>query len=318
MSMPRFRSEFDIRSSAPALYYGDEVLFAGSCFSEHIAQKMDKTGWTVLSNPNGIMYHPLALSRVIRRWMSGRPYDHGDVIETPRGFASFDHHGVFASSPEDEFLRMANESMERARGFLSRASLLVLTWGSAYGYRTTGENGPVANCHRLPGGMFDKTYTEPDEIIKDAHGLVEELKRFNPGLQIEITVSPVRHLRDGVVENLRSKSALIVAAHAMASGSEDVHYFPSYELIAEDLKDYRWYESDLMHPTRAAIDYVWVRYRMARFEGRTHEVSQKVEALARFFDHRGGESDATHRLKAEEVRAQIAQLLEPWKSRGGA
>jgi hypothetical protein len=254
-----FRLEFTPRPFEQKISLHDRILLAGSCFTEQIGSKLALHKFNVLENPNGILFNPLSLSRSITGYITNKHYTVDDLFLSNEIWGSWDHHTRFSSVDQDRVLDKINASQQQAHEFLRQADWLMLTLGSAFAYELS--NGEiVANCHKVPADKFNKRLLPVPEIMAAMDELIHRLRQFNPSLQVIFTISPVRHLRDGFVENNRSKANLIQSVHQLVEKFDRLYYFPAYELIIDDLRDYRFYAEDMVHPNYAATNYVWEKF----------------------------------------------------------
>lgn len=311
--METFRSVFDIKTQAKPISYADSIMAIGSCFSVEMGSKMALTGFDIDVNPFGITFHPCAINRSLMRILENRPYSESELIEVYNGFASWDHHGSFNSLEKERVLSDINGRLNRAFDQISKANLIILTWGSAWGYWLRETNRLVNNCHKQSSGLFEKRLMPIIPLVEETIETIFAIRKANPTVEIEISVSPVRHLRDGMPENNLSKSHLIAAAHAVCHELQGVSYFPSYELVIDDLRDYRFFKQDKMHPTEEAVQYVWNRYQSARMEPLTLEANRKIEKIASIFMHRPG-NKMLHDQQVAAAGQSINQILATFKN----
>jgi len=263
------------------------VFMIGSCFSEHIGLKLKERKFNIALNPFGILYHPLAISTSLSRLINNKPFVLSNLQFEADRHVSFYHHGKFNHRDPQIMLANVNDAFKKGREQLVNADYLFITWGTAYGYTHPSHfNRVVANCHKIPGQNFTKTLSQPEEIIKTYTHLFRDLKSLNPGLKIVLSISPVIHLKNGLVNNNLSKSTLLLAAHSLQSENAQCSYFPAYELIHDDLRDYRFYASDMVHPSEQAIDYVWDFFKNTYWNKSTFDVNKKVEAVLKAVNHR--------------------------------
>jgi len=267
-----FMVNIDLKKLPRLINYHDKILLIGSCFTEHIGTALLDSKFSLLQNPNGILFDPASVCRSLTSYIENRQYRESDLFQLNDVWHSWQHHSRFSNINLQDAIRNINDSQQKAHHFLKEATWLVVTLGSSFSYRLTnvanaskttslqGERGGVANCHRAPAQWFDKHLLEINETIPMLEDCFENLMKFNPGLNMILTVSPVRHIRDGVVENNRSKARLIEAVHHMVKRFERVHYFPAYELVIDVLRDYRFYDIDLAHPNYMATDYVLEKF----------------------------------------------------------
>lgn len=268
-----FMTSINIKRLPDPIRYQDKILLIGSCFTEHIGNSLSELKFSVLQNPNGILFDPFSVCNSLLSYIENKQYSIGDLFQLNEVWNSWHHHSRFSNIKEQDVLNTINQSQQQAHEFLKRADWIIITLGSSFSYRLTAETDlsaqtrndksgtPVANCHRAPGQWFDKHLMEISETIGLLDNCYHRLLQFNPDLRIIFTVSPVRHLRDGVVENNRSKARLIEAVHHMVNKFERLFYFPAYELVIDVLRDYRFYDVDLAHPNYAATTFVLEKFK---------------------------------------------------------
>ncbi|TCJ19220.1 GSCFA domain-containing protein [Flaviaesturariibacter flavus] len=248
------------------LHPGASILSIGSCFTEHIGTALQELKFRVLQNPSGILFDPVSVCRSLQSYLQPQPYSEADVFYLNEAWHSWNHHGRFSGTDRDAVIGSLNAAQAEAHEFLKSAGWLIITLGSSFSYRLADEDtrpaqplaagGGVANCHRAPAGWFRKHLLTIDETVSALDNTLHMLFRFNPALRIIFTISPVRHIRDGVVENNRSKARLLEAVHHLVGKFDKLYYFPSYELVVDILRDYRFYAEDLVHPNYLATGFV--------------------------------------------------------------
>lgn len=284
----------DIRKMPDPITYRDKILLTGSCFTEHIGNALDKLKFSVLQNPNGILFGPDSVCKSLLSYVSNRQYTTSDLFQLNEIWNSWQHHSRFSHIGAGEAVNGINRSQEAAHQFLAKADWLIITLGSSFSYRLTAEadlatesisNG-VANCHRAPAAWFTKDMLEADEIKKMLEDCLRQLKAFNPRLRFIFTVSPVRHIRDGVVENNRSKARLIEAVHYICQKFESAYYFPAYELVIDVLRDYRFYDIDLVHPNYPATEFVLEKFAENCIDDASRLLMQEVRRINIARNHR--------------------------------
>lgn len=260
----------------------NSVLLIGSCFSEHIGRKMQRVGFDVLSNPYGTIFHPIPLGNCLERisHSSERFLQQDDV------WLSYDAaSGVYALSENDLRNRLLELDLQ-LKQFLSVTKIVIITFGSAHGYRLKRDELIVANCHRQPSSLFVKELTDVAEMAEKWKAVLDVLKRNYPELTVLVTVSPVRYSRDGWIKNNRSKSRLLQLAEYLEETMEYVHYFPAYELVNDILRDYRYFEADGVHPNEQAVNAVWELFSDWFFSPDTKRIIQEAEEIRRMEEHR--------------------------------
>jgi hypothetical protein len=271
------------------IQYGEKIFLTGSCFTEHIGNRLSESKFNTLLNSNGILFDPHSVASSLVSYIQPRIYTEADLFHLNELWQSWQHHGIFSALNPGDCLHKINHSQQRAHEFLGSAKWLIITLGSAFSYRLTeqvpvsqrsGGTREVANCHRAPASWFEKHLMTIDEIKTELDNCLHQLLNFNPGLRVLFTISPVRHIRDGVIENNRSKARLIEAVHYMVRKFEGVFYFPAYELVIDVLRDYRFYDADLVHPNYAATGFVMEKFMLHCVSGQARSLSEEIRKLA--------------------------------------
>ncbi len=253
-----FHLEFTPRPFDNRINHNQKLLLIGSCFTEQIGNKLAQHKFSVLDNPNGILFNPISIAGSISSYIENKQYCDADLFYQNECWNSWKHHSRFSHPDKDACLQMINESQSIAHHFIKKADWLLITLGSAFVYELD-DKSVVANCHKVPTDKFNKRLLSIDEVSTALQNMQEQVLQFNPGVKMIYTISPVRHLRDGFVENNRSKATLIHAVHQLMQDNNSF-YFPAYELIIDDLRDYRFYAEDMVHPNYAATNYVWEKF----------------------------------------------------------
>jgi hypothetical protein len=311
----QFQLPIDIKPFPEMISYRDKILLTGSCFTEHIGNSLKEVKFQVLQNPHGILFGPDAVCRSLSDCMDNRVYTEKDLFFLDELWHSWDHHSRFSGLDKTECLRKINGSIDQSHRFIREAGWVIITLGSAFSYRLTdqftddpGSKGRgVANCHRAPAGWFKKKLLSIPEIEAMLEDCLGRLIRFNKRLKFIFTISPVRHVRDGVVENNRSKARLIEAVHEVTSNKDHCFYFPAYELVIDVLRDYRFYDIDLVHPNYAATEFVMEKFMEAGIREDTRAIMQAVRQLVTARKHRAFQPETkAHR---EFLAAQYQKAL---------
>lgn len=279
----RFRTEIDIHASDFAIDYTRCGFIAGSCFSEHIYNKLLHMKFPVTANPTGILFNPLSTAGMLHRLLQRRLYTEGELNNSDGVWFSYDHHGSFSRSTPHEALSAINRAMGRGVEALAVADYLILTWGTAWIYRLAENGRVVANCHRQPAYCFVRKRLSAADIVNEYSALFEGPLA---GKQVLLTVSPVRHLTDGFAENSLSKAVLRTAAAELTEKFSNVFYFPSFEIMNDDLRDYRFYAEDMVHPSPQAVDYIWDKFAAFSMIKSTLELLPELEKLDAAVSHR--------------------------------
>lgn len=279
----KFRTEIVPRSDW-AISHHDQLFFIGSCFAEEISERLRRVGFDIEVNPFGILFNPISIAAGLHRIIETRYYQEREIMEFRGLYHTWDHHGSFKSWDKDQLLFEVNQSLDRAFHKLKNADYLVVTLGSAWVYALA-NNQVVANCHKYPSQTFQKRLLSIDEIRPKWEGLLANLAAINPKIKVLFTISPVRYLKDGFLENQMSKSTLFLALNALMT-SPHISYFPAYEIMQDDLRDYRWYDKDLVHPSAIAIDYIFEKFTSTFFNEDTIKIIDRMNQLNNLQAHR--------------------------------
>lgn len=262
------------------------MLALGSCFAEHIGTRLLNRKFDLFLNPTGIIYNPVSVLQTLELLQRGDQIRSSDLFQYQELWHHFNFHGRYAHPDPEKALELMNTSISEVHKIWPQLDRLIITWGTAYAYRHLEQDRIVANCHKLPGKNFERFRLSLDQFLPDYVNILQQWKLQQPDLQVLISVSPVRHLRDGLVANQRSKAVLLLAAEQLCRELDFVHYFPAYELVLDDLRDYRFYDRDLAHPNETAVDYVWEYFQRSCLDDATRQIAQRVEPIMRAARHR--------------------------------
>jgi len=284
MSSLKLKLSLAAKPSQCKIGYQDSMLLIGSCFSENIGAKLKSHQFRLLENPHGILFNPISVIQSIQDYITAKMYTPQDLFLYQDVWHSWNHHSRFSGITPQESLQKINESIQHAHLFLKNAQHIVITLGSAWLYQINqeaplGKGQVVANNHKAPALWFQKELMQPEALKKELQHLIHQLQAFNPSINIIFTISPVRHLREGLVENNKSKAVLIYAVHEVVASEKQVAYFPAYEFVIDDLRDYRFYAEDLVHPNHAASQYVWEKWVETYMSEETQLVMKQVAEL---------------------------------------
>jgi len=307
----QFRTEIYPSNCNLSLSHKDRIVFFGSCFTENISNKFLRYRFPTTMNSHGIIFNPQSIATALNDCIDKRRYKESDLVMHSGKYCSVNHHGKFNNAVCADILVSINDNIECTHSELKQASVLFITFGSAYAYTDRESNEVVANCHKIPQTQFSKILLDHQSIEKTINNVFIRLINLNPTIQIVLTVSPVRHWKDGVQENQLSKSHLIVACHNLASIFSNTVYFPSYELVMDDLRDYRFYEKDMLHPNSIAVDYIWGKLKHWCINTETLRLMEKMEPLIMLGEHRSISSidEADHKIKILENESKILDLI---------
>src|SRR5689334_5100396 len=322
-----FMLDIDLNKPTRQINYKDKILLIGSCFTEHIGNSLAELKFPVLQNPNGILFDPFSVSQSLTSYIKNTPYNATNLFQLNEVWHSWKHHSRFSNIDPGEAVKTINDSQEKAHQFLENADWIIITLGSSFSYRLTNLAEPakisrdlkgvgVANCHRAPAQWFNKHLMTIAETIASLEEALQQLFQFNANVNIIFTVSPVRHIRDGVVENNRSKARLIEAVHYLVNKYEKLYYFPAYELVIDVLRDYRFYDVDLVHPNYMATEFVLEKFAEGFIDEPTVKLMQEVKSIVIARKHKAFQPDTmahkqflkTHFEKAKALNEKYSFL----------
>jgi GSCFA family len=290
----QFQLPIQITAPEKQISYHDKILLIGSCFTEHIGNALDELKFRVLQNPHGILFDPISVCKSLDSYIENKKYVENDLFQLNEVWNSWQHHSRFSNINKEECLRVINHSQQQAHDFLKQTDWLVITLGSSFSYRLKADSSQipppigggrgggmagVANCHRAPAQWFDKHLLTIDETAGELKDCIDRLLEFNKHLKIIFTISPVRHIRDGVVENNRSKARLIEAVHQTIAEYKQLYYFPAYELVIDVLRDYRFYDIDLAHPNYMATEFVMEKFKTGFIDESSQKLMEEIRKI---------------------------------------
>ena len=306
--MNNFRTVFSIPKTK-TFGYDDSFMLCGSCFVESIGKKLENACFNVLTNPFGILFNPYSLAKSIENIIDSKLFTAEELICHHDLYHSFSHHSCFSHHDQSICIEQINRSTTHAHQFLKNSTLLIITLGTAwvYYYRPSGKI--VSSCHKIPQQEFDKELLPVSQITKLLSATMKQLFEFNQNIHIILTISPVRHIKDGFVENQQSKASLILSVKQLIEQFKNCSYFPAYELFMDDLRDYRFYSFDMLHPSETAIQYVWGRFFETFFNQETQNILDEAEKLHAASQHRPFHATSDEYQKFRRLHQEKAQQL---------
>ncbi len=287
MTNSKFQTVVDIPKFSWETGYSKKNIFMGSCFAENVGNKMAALKYNVDINPFGILYNPVSVANGIMILLNQKEFVKSDLIQHNGLWHSFFHHGKFSFSEKGKTLEAINSRIKTSSDYLINANFLFITFGTAwvYKYKTTGET--VSNCHKIPAQQFERVRLSVNKIVDEYQKLLTEMEKKNPGLKVIFTVSPIRHWKDGAIENQRSKSTLLLAIDKIINKNKNsCAYFPSFEIVMDELRDYRFYAADMIHISEVAIQHIWGKFEAALISGEDQNISKKVAKIIAAANHR--------------------------------
>ncbi|WES97580.1 GSCFA domain-containing protein [Chryseobacterium arthrosphaerae] len=304
----KFRTEVDIPASEKKIEIEDKIFSIGSCFASEMTDLLENGQLQTLSNPFGTIFNPFSINNAVQRLHDSAFYQEEELITYNEEYISLDHHTGFDTRYIHQTLDKINKSIEEGNAFLQEADWIIITYGSSFIYEFLPKKKLVANCHKIPQKFFEKRLLSHQELTGSIYNTILELKDIcKEGVQILFTVSPVRHTKDGMIENQLSKSKLITAIHESISMFEDCHYLPVYEILMDDLRDYRFYKEDMIHPSTQAVNYIFDKFGNAYFSGETQNFIKENFKIIKALEHKTSDKKDP---KFIEFREKLDQRIE--------
>ena len=311
----QFTTPTDIQPLSRRIGHDARLLVMGSCFAEHMGTRLQQMKWRAVVNPFGVLYNPLSIAEALGRLIDAHRYGEDELMEFPDGgWNTWLHHSRYSYPDRRETLDAINNCMEAAAEMLAQADWLVLTLGTAWVYRLKEDGRVVGNCHKVPEREFVRQRLSVDEIVETFVALLDRLWSVNPGARVLLTVSPVRHLKDGLHGNQLSKATLLLAVDELCRRMpERCVYFPAYEVLMDELRDYRFYAEDMAHPSKQAVDYVWERFVEHCTDEAAHAFMSEWSKVCRALEHRPFKPDSEqYRAFVRQNMLNIAELKEKY------
>lgn len=299
-----FQLDISIPALEPRIPHQAKIMLVGSCFTEHMSRFLDRAKFRVMQNSHGIVFNPVSVCRALHDVAINRQYTAGDLFQLNEYWHSWYHHSDFSSLEQEDTLQRVNTSIRTHHAFLQHADCVFITLGSAFAYRLNELDILVSNNHRAPAAWFNKELLGIDTIVSELKQCMAAMREVNPGLRFLFTVSPVRHVRDGVIENNRSKARLLEAVHAL----ENVYYFPAYELVVDILRDYRFYDLDMVHPNYQATAFVWEKFLAHCIDPACFPLIRQLDQLYKARHHRpkSTQSQAHKKFLHEQLELSLS------------
>ena len=302
------QTEIKIQPLEQTIAYGDGLLFLGSCFADEVGGICRGLGFDAMVNPFGVLYNPASIAQSVERLHSGKPFSHEDVIAVGEGqYCTFSHNTAFWNNSEVALLEHVNQSLADAHTHFLDSKWVVISLGTSWVFQDKETQKVVSNCHKLPAARFERLFLSMEQSVQ----FLSEMVRQHPEKQFIFTVSPLRHLKDGLHENQLSKAALLLAVDQVCKQIENVHYYPAYEILLDELRDYRFYKEDMVHPTEQAVRYIWERFIDFAINPSEKPAMKTAKELRQMFHHRSQfpESEAYKKfeLQKEKKANQLRQ-----------
>ncbi len=304
----KFRTILDSPPSATKITYDSSICMLGSCFSDSIGGKLLRSKLNVLKNPFGTLYHPSAIKKNL---LDNDILSDQGIVKVDNRYVHYDAHSDIHATSEDKLIQLLEEQRKKTKEYISGCDFVFITLGTAWHFYHNGLDRIVSNCHKQPSQLFDRRLSSVTEVIDDLEALVGHIKEENAYANVILTVSPVRHIRDGLIENNRSKGHLLAAVHEISNLHDHVQYFPSYELVIDDLRDYRFFKNDMIHPSEQAIDYVFDYLKQTFMDEQTIDIMAKVQKIVKSVEHKPIDPDSSqHQSFLVNLKSSIEALTK--------
>ncbi|QLC67984.1 GSCFA domain-containing protein [Flavobacterium sp. LPB0248] len=313
----QFRTQIPISKSKNPINYDSKILSIGSCFAENISEKFDYFKFQNETNPFGIIFNPVSIESLFRRVCQQKLFEEKDVFFYNERWHSFEVHSDLSNSDRQELLETLNKAITETYKQLTEATHIIITFGTSWIYRNLEKDEIVANCHKVPQKQFSKELLSVEVIQKSIQNTIDVIQTLNPNINFTFTISPVRHIKDGFVENQLSKSHLFTALHQVLKTHNSklitYNYFPSYEIMMDELRDYRFYGEDMLHPNQIAIDYIWKLFSENYFSEESASVMKEVDEIQKSLRHRSfNPQSEQHQKFLANLQIKMKNVEKKW------
>jgi len=293
----KFRTEIEVKKVLDPIDHDNKILTIGSCFAENIAEYFSASRFDILGNPFGVLYNPTSIYNSLKFAVDEEEFSESDLIKNQSEWHSFYHHSDFSNHDKTLVLSNINTSIKSTHSFLRDADIIILTFGTSYVYKHLERGIVVSNCHKIPQKDFTHFRLSFNDTVDSIRDTLNLLKEINPNVKFILTVSPVRHLKDGANNNQLSKSNLLLAINEIVNTESNASYFPAYEIVMDDLRDYRFYNSDLVHPNKIATDYIWEKFTASFCSDKCLQTMKEVSKIVSAKNHRVRNSNSDEHQK---------------------
>ncbi|MBT0606680.1 GSCFA domain-containing protein [Aequorivita echinoideorum] len=310
----KLQTEIPLKPEEDHIDYSSKIVLLGSCFSENIGAKFDWFKFQNLQNPFGIIFNPVSIENLIARAIANENFSEKDIFEHNGIWKCFETHSELASLDKAEFLQKLNNALLELRNWLYSATHIIFTFGTSWVYREIKENEIVANCHKLPQKNFKKELLSIEAISKSLQTIFDKISAINPKATIINTVSPVRHIKDGFVENSLSKAHLLSAlhetTHQLSTKNHQLKYFPSYEIMMDELRDYRFYSEDMLHPNKTAVEIIWQKFSKVWIASETEALQKEIASIQNGLKHKPFNPESAEHFQFLETLQKKTNLVQ--------
>ena len=306
-----FKTQVELPEKETEIRHSEQIVLFGSCFAENIGNLLLENKFRCDVNPFGILYNPMSIASALRQLMEREAYEAKDLFEAHGRWHSWMHHSDFSSSSQEEALAKANSRFVKAKKIFAKADWLMVTFGTSYVYIHKETKEVVGNCHKMPERMFTRSMLDVKTIVEECQGILEKCREVNPNLKVLFTVSPIRHAKDGMHGNQLSKATLLLAIDELCRTCPGCFYFPSFEIVMDELRDYRFYADDMLHPSRMAVEYIWECFSRCYFKEETQAVMKEWTEIRRGLEHKPFDpASEAYRHFLSQIVLKIARIKE--------
>jgi hypothetical protein len=304
-----FTTQIPISKHENNISHKDKIMLLGSCFTENIGNKLSINGFETMINPFGILYNPFSICNSLDRIINLKFLLSEDLVQVNEFWYSYEHHGIFRNENSDNLLQTINLGISEANSFLKQTNWLIITLGTAWIFFLKENNKILGNCHKLNSQLIDRRLLTINEITENINLTINNIRKINPDIKIILTVSPIRHWKQGFRENLISKSTLHLATDQICKSINNCSYFPAYEIVMDELRDYRFYQADMLHPSEVAVDYIWEKFSNHLFSDNTIQLCKDYFKLHSMKQHRAFNPESQgykqHLTKIEKLEQEL-------------
>lgn len=306
-----FTTQITIPKNSNPIDYNSKIVSLGSCFAENMGDKFLYFKFQNTTNPFGIIFNPVSIEKIINRVVNGNLFEEKDIFFHNERWHCFDVHSDLSLSDKDEFLESLNRILAETKKQLQEATHVIITYGTSWVYRNIEKDNIVANCHKVPQKQFSKELLSVETSKESIQKTIHLIQSINPNCNFIFTISPVRHLKDGFVENQVSKAHLITSIYQITNNKQQtINYFPSYEIMMDELRDYRFYAEDMIHPNAVAIDYIWERFKEFAISETAYSTMDIVESIQKGLQHRPfNPHSESHQKFESNLKEKITKLV---------
>ena len=306
-----FRTQVELPEKETEIRHSEQIMLFGSCFAENIGNLLKENKFRCDVNPFGVLYNPLSIANALNQILEGKEYEEEDLFFSGGLWHSWMHHSDFSAPSQEEALALVNSRLAKAKENLAKADWLVMTWGTAYVYIHQEMQKVVGNCHKQPDKTFRRLMLNAEAFVEECRGVLKKCREVNSNLKVLFTVSPIRHAKDGMHGNQLSKATLLLAIDEICRTCPDCFYFPSYEIIMDELRDYRFYADDMIHLSSKSVEYIWECFSRCYFSKETQAVMKEWMEIKKAIDHKPFRPDSdAYRAFLSQIVLKIMQMKE--------